>query len=165
MITFKINKKPITYKQSHLNMKKPILFFLLCLLFFNLAAAQSVKNSLYKGTVDGKIPVTIYIKAEENPCTADLMYTSMYRYDKSGSWIQLDITQNKKSENKFVFVEHDFTGVMILKKEGNTFSGLWISPDTKKQLKIDVKEVLMTKKEIENYEKKMEKINYDNNDC
>lgn len=145
---------------------KKILSLLLSILFFSLADAQSsAKTSLYKGTVDGKTPVTFYIKTEENPCTADLMYTAIYRYDKSGSWIQLDITQNKKSENKFVLVEHGFTGVMILKKESNTFSGLWISPDTKKQLKIDVKEVLMTKKEIENYEKKMEKINYENNDC
>jgi len=146
-------------------MKRSVLSFLLCLLFFNLTAAQSVKTSLYKGTVDGKTPVTFYIKTEENPCNAELQYTAMYRYDKSGSWIQLNITQNTKSENKFVLVEHGFTGVMILKKESNTFSGLWISPDTKKQLKIDVKEVLMTKKEIENYEKKMEKLNYENNDC
>lgn len=146
-------------------MKKSILSFLLCIFFFNLAGAQSAKTSLYKGTVDGKTPVTFYIKTEENPCNAELQYTAMYRYDKSGSWIQLNITQNTKSENKFVLVEHGFTGVMILKKESNTFSGLWISPDTKKQLKIDVKEVLMTKKEIENYEKKMEKINYENNDC
>lgn len=146
-------------------MKKSILSFLLCIFFFNLAGAQSAKTSLYKGTVDGKTPVTFYIKTEENPCNAELQYTAMYRYDKSGSWIQLNITQNTKSENKFVLVEHGFTGVMILKKESNTFSGLWISPDTKKQLKIDVKEVLMTKKEIENYEKKMEKLNYENNDC
>lgn len=146
-------------------MKKSILSFLLCIFFFSLAGAQSAKTSLYKGTVDGKTPVTFYIKTEENPCNAELQYTAMYRYDKSGSWIQLNITQNTKSENKFVLVEHGFTGVMILKKESNTFSGLWISPDTKKQLKIDVKEVLMTKKEIENYEKKMEKINYENNDC
>lgn len=146
-------------------MKKSILSFLLCIFFFSLAGAQSAKTSLYKGTVDGKTPVTFYIKTEENPCNAELQYTAMYRYDKSGSWIQLNITQNTKSENKFVLVEHGFTGVMILKKESNTFSGLWISPDTKKQLKIDVKEVLMTKKEIENYEKKMEKLNYENNDC
>lgn len=146
-------------------MKRSFLSLLLCIFFFSLAGAQSAKTSLYKGTVDGKTPVTFYIKTEENPCNAELQYTAMYRYDKSGSWIQLNITQNTKSENKFVLVEHGFTGVMILKKESNTFSGLWISPDTKKQLKIDVKEVLMTKKEIENYEKKMEKLNYENNDC
>jgi len=146
-------------------MKKSILFLLLCIFFFNLADAQSVKNSLYKGTVDGKTSVTFYIKTEENPCTADLMYTSMYRYGKTGSWIQLDITQNKKNENHFVLVEHGFSGVMILKKDGANFNGLWISPDSKKQLKVDLKEVTMTKKEIENYESKMEKINYENNDC
>jgi hypothetical protein len=146
-------------------MKRSVLSLLLCIFFFSLANAQSVKTNLYKGTVDGKTPVTFYIKTEENPCNAELQYTAMYRYDKSGSWIQLNITQNTKSENKFVLVEHGFTGVMILKKESNTFSGLWISPDTKKQLKIDVKEALMTNKEIENYEKKMEKINHENNDC
>lgn len=146
-------------------MKRSVLSLLLCIFFFSLANAQSVKTNLYKGTVDGKTPVTFYIKTKENPCNAELQYTAMYRYDKSGSWIQLNITQNTKSENKFVLVEHGFTGVMILKKESNTFSGLWISPDTKKQLKIDVKEALMTNKEIENYEKKMEKINHENNDC
>lgn len=146
-------------------MKRSVLSLLLCIFFFSLADAQSVKTNLYKGTVDGKTPVTFYIKTEENPCNAELQYTAMYRYDKSGSWIQLNITQNTKSENKFVLVEHGFTGVMILKKESNTFSGLWISPDTKKQLKIDVKEALMTNKEIENYEKKMDKINHENNDC
>ena len=109
---------------------KKILSLLLCIFFFSLAGAQSAKTSLYKGTVDGKTPVTFYIKTEENPCNAELQYTAMYRYDKSGSWIQLNITQNTKSENKFVLVEHGFTGVMILKKESNTFSGLWISPDT-----------------------------------
>lgn len=143
-------------------------FFLLAI-FFVLssinAKAQTVIHTLYKGKIDGKIPVTCYIKTEENPCTADLMHTSMYRYDKSGTWIQLDITQNKKNENQFILVEHGFSGVMILKKEGTNFNGLWISPDSKKQLKVELKESKMTKKEIENYETKMEKVNYENNDC
>jgi hypothetical protein len=135
-------------------------------MFFTIdAIAQSAKSNLYKGTIDGKIAVTIYIKEEENPCTADIMYTSMYRYDKSGNWIQLDITQNKKNENQFVLVEYGFSGVMILKKESLNFNGIWISPDSKKQLKVNLKEVRMTKKEIESYEDKMEKVNYENNDC
>jgi len=52
-----------------------------------------------------------------------------------------------------------------LKKIENTFSGLWISPDTKKQLKVELKEVSMTKKELTDFEKTMEKVNYENNDC
>lgn len=147
-------------------MKKTILFFILCFSFFNHANAQTAPIfNLYKGTIDAKIPVTLYIKTQENPCTADLMYMAMYRYDKSGKWIQLDITQDQKGENKFVMVEHGFSGVLILKKTGTTFSGLWISPDAKKQLKIDLKEASMTKKEIEKYDKIVEDVNYQNNDC
>jgi len=148
-------------------MKKVILFFAISFSFLNSLSAQSQVPTfnLYKGTVDGKIPVTVYIKTEENPCTADLMYTSMYRYNKSNNWIQLNVTQNKKKENEFVLVEHGFSGVLILKKTGNTFTGLWISPDATKQMKVDLKEASMTKKELDNYEKTMEKVNYENNDC
>jgi hypothetical protein len=148
-------------------MKKIISFFVLCLSFFNQAAAQSQSpaSNLYKGTVDGKTPITVYIKTEENPCTADLMYTSMYRQNKSKNWIQLNITQNRKKENEFVLVEQGFSGVLILQKLGDSFTGLWISPDAKKQLKVDLKEASMTKKELENFEKTLEKVNYENNDC
>lgn len=148
-------------------MKKIILSFLICLSFLNHLNAQSQApvSNLYKGTLDGKTPVTIYIKTEENPCTADLMYTAMYRYNKSNNWIQLDITQNIKKENQFIMVEHGFTGVLILSKTGSTFTGLWISPDTKKQLNVDLKEVSITKKDVENYEKIMDSVNYNNNDC
>lgn len=148
-------------------MKKVLFFIVICFSILNQLAAQSQTpaSNLYKGTLDGKTPITIYIKTEENPCTADLMYTSMYRYNKSKKWIQLDITQNKKKENEFVMVEYGFSGVLILQKTGNSFSGLWISPDTKKQLKVDLKEATMNKKELENYEKTMEKVNYENHDC
>ena len=144
-------------------MKKLILLLtVFCALISIDSKAQSAKSNLYKGTIDGKILVTFYIKEEESPCTGDLMYTSMYKYDKSGSWIQLDITTN---QNQFVLVEHGFSGVMVLKKSETTFTGLWISPDTKKQLKVDLKEVRLIKKEIETYENKMEEVNYQNNDC
>ncbi|MNE33989.1 hypothetical protein D3C87_948390 [compost metagenome] len=148
-------------------MKKVIFFIAICFSFLNQLSAQSQTSAsnLYKGTVDGKTPVTVYIKTEENPCTADLIYTSMYRQNKSKNWIQLNVTQNRKKENEFVLVEQGFSGVLILQKSGNSFTGLWISPDTKKQLKIDLKEASMTKKELENFEKTLEKVNYENNDC
>jgi len=147
-------------------MKKALFFIAICFSFFNQLSAQSQESvsNLYKGTVDGKTPVTFYIKTRENQCNADLDYVAMYRY-KSGKWIQLYPTQSKKVENEFVMVEHGFSGVLILKKTGNTFSGLWISPDAKKQLKIEVKEASMTKKDIENYENTMERVSFENNDC
>ncbi|MDP5200915.1 hypothetical protein [Flavobacterium sp. DG2-3] len=147
-------------------MKKVILLIIICFSFLSQSKAQSQTpaSNLYKGTFDGKTPITLYIQTSENQCNAELDYASMYRY-KSNKWIQVYITQNKKIENEFVMVEHGFSGVLILKKVGNTFSGLWISPDTKKQLKIELKEVSMTKKEIEKYTSEMERVSFDNNDC
>ncbi|WP_343705654.1 hypothetical protein [Flavobacterium sp.] len=147
-------------------MKKVIFFVAICFSFLNQSSAQSQTSAsnLYKGTVDGKTPVTFYIKTQENQCTADLDYIAIYRY-KSNKWIYLNVTQNRKVENEFIMVEHGFSGALMLKKIGNTFSGLWISPDTKKQLKIEVKETSMTKKEIENYEQTLERVSFENNDC
>ncbi|QLC65899.1 hypothetical protein LPB248_06250 [Flavobacterium sp. LPB0248] len=146
-------------------MKKVIFFIAICFSFLNQLSAQTKASNLYKGTVDGKTPITLYIQTSENQCNADLSYAAMYRYNKSKNWIQIYPTQNKKKENEFVMVEHNFSGVLILQKSGNTFTGLWISPDAKKQLKVDVKETPMTKKEIENYEQTMERVSFDNNDC
>lgn len=146
-------------------MKKVIFFIAICFSFLNQLSAQTTASNLYKGTVDGKTPITLYIQTSENQCNADLSYAAMYRYNKSKNWIQIYPTQNKKKENEFVMVEHNFSGVLILQKSGNTFTGLWISPDAKKQLKVDVKETPMTKKEIENYLQTMERVSFDNNDC
>lgn len=146
-------------------MKKVIFFIAICFSFLNQLSAQTTASNLYKGTVDGKTPITLYIQTSENQCNADLSYAAIYRYNKSKNWIQIYPTQNKKKENEFVMVEHNFSGVLILQKIGNTFTGLWISPDAKKQLKVDLKETPMTKKEIENYEQTMERVSFDNNDC
>ncbi|MCM0664512.1 hypothetical protein [Flavobacterium tyrosinilyticum] len=146
-------------------MKKVIFFIAICFSFLNQLSAQTTASNLYKGTVDGKTPITLYIQTSENQCNADLSYAAMYRYNKSKNWIQIYPTQNKKKENEFVMVEHNFSGVLILQKSGNTFTGLWISPDAKKQLKVEVKETPMTKKEIENYQQTMERVSFDNNDC
>lgn len=87
-------------------MKKTVLFFILCFSFLSNLQAQSEApvSNLYKGTIDGKFPITLYIKTQESPCTGELMFTSMYRYNKSNDWIQLRVTQNAK-ENEFVLVE------------------------------------------------------------
>lgn len=146
-------------------MKKVIFFIAICFSFLNQLSAQTTASNLYKGTVDGKTSITLYIQTSENQCNADLSYAAMYRYNKSKNWIQIYPTQNKKKENEFVMVEHNFSGVLILQKSGNTFTGLWISPDAKKQLKVEVKETPMTKKEIENYQQTMERVSFDNNDC
>ena len=144
-------------------MKKLILLLTVFCAFISFdSKAQSWKSNVYEGTIDGKISVTFYIQQQENECSTDLFYTSMYRYDKSGSWIQLHVTANRQNVNQFVLVEEGFSGFMVLKKNENNFNGLWISPDTKKQLKVELKQVGLSKKERETYEKKMYEVNYQN---
>jgi hypothetical protein len=73
-------------------MKKSIFTFAFALLLFFVSFnyAQNRISHLYKGTVDGKTPVTMLIISEENDCTADLQYTAMYQYDNVSNWLQLD---------------------------------------------------------------------------
>ena len=125
--------------------------------------AQDTKFYLYKGTVDGNMPVTLFLKAEYNGCTADAFYQGMYQYDKKSTWLQVYPTQNSK--NQFALVEYGFSGVLILQQNGKSFNGTWISPDTKRQLKVELKEVALPKAEKEKLEKKLEEVHYENHDC
>ena len=140
---------------------KNILVFLL-LFIGGAVKAQETTFHLYKGTVDG-LPVTLFLKAEYNGCTADAFYQGMYQYDKKSTWLQVYPTRNDK--NQFVMVEYGFSGVMILQKTGKNFTGTWISPDTKRQLKVVLKEMPLNKADKEKHEKKLEEVNYENHDC
>nr|WP_279379601.1 hypothetical protein [Riemerella anatipestifer] len=42
---------------------------------------------------------------------------------------------------------------------------MWISPDTKKQLKVELVQEKLQPKEKEVYEQKLENLNYENHDC
>ncbi|HCM34227.1 hypothetical protein [Chryseobacterium sp.] len=124
--------------------------------------AQS-NPTLYKGTMNGKMPITLFIQAIENGCGGDPYYDAMYRYDKVSNWLQLSVTEGVKQQ--LAMVEEGFTGLMIVKKEGDMMNGTWISPDGKKQIPVELKKVTISKKEIESYQDKMEKLNYENHDC
>jgi elongation factor P hydroxylase len=62
-------------------------------------------------------------------------------------------------------VEHFNTGIFILKRENNQLIGLWISPDGKKQLKVELKKVKINPKQIESFENALDNENYQVNDC
>ena len=141
---------------------KPLYTFLL-LFTITIALGQNTKSYLYKGTVDGKLPITMYLKSEDNGCTPKLQYEGMYKYDKVSNWLQLEVTTNDKGQ--FILTEYDFTGVLILQKTAEGFNGIWISPDTKRQLKVVLKKEKLSEKDKEQYEDKYEKLNHSNYDC
>ncbi|MGU3373632.1 hypothetical protein [Chryseobacterium sp. M5A1_1a] len=143
-------------------MLKQILLILTITLFSVSLYAQN-NSTIYKGTVNGKMPVTLFIQTVENGCGGDPYYNAMYRYEKVSNWLQLNVTEGVKQQ--LAMVEEGFTGLMILKKEGDMMNGTWISPDGKKQIPVELKKVTVSKKEMESYQDRMEKLNYENHDC
>ena len=151
----KSTKKIKTNKMNYI----VTLIILLSSLYIN---AQDVKKEVYKGTLNDKI-ITLYLQSEEHPCIDDDIYYGMYQYNSSNGWIQLKVSKNDK--NQFVFVEYNFTGILILEKNNSNFNGLWISPDSKKQLNVLLKKVELSKEELNEYQNIFERVNYENNDC
>lgn len=121
---------------------------------------------LYTGMVDGKIAVTMFLYITTNECSGDPEYQGIYRYDKNpgtDDWLLLEINNN--AQQQFVMVETDFTGVMVLQKSGDTYSGIWIHPDGKKQLKVVFKKQPLPKAQVEKYLEFLENTNHRYHDC
>jgi hypothetical protein len=144
-------------------MTKTIFTTFLLLITMVTANAQEIKSEVYEGKIDGKTPLTLYLQSYENGCTTDPMYNGMYKYNGKSEWLQVNITTNNNTQ--FVLVEYGFTGVLILKKEGDEFEGTWISPDTKRQLKVTFKKVDISKEKMKVLEDTFEEVNYVNYDC
>jgi len=144
-------------------MKITTIFLLLISFFSN--AQQIISQEKYVGTIDGKINISFYLKIEERGCPS-IIASGIYKYtdNKSANWILLDTTFSEKAQ-QYTFVEHYNTGIMLLKRNSENLQGLWISPDGKKQLKVNLKKIKQSKAEIEKMENELEKANYSANDC
>lgn len=144
-------------------MKITTIFLLLISFFSN--AQQIISQEKYVGTIDGKINISFYLKIEETGCPS-IIASGIYKYtdNKSANWILLDTTFSEKAQ-QYTFVEHYNTGIMLLKRNSENLQGLWISPDGKKQLKVNLKKIIQSKAEIEKMEDELEKAKYSANDC
>lgn len=130
-----------------------------------ISAQKILAQEKYVGAIDGKINISFYLKIEETGCP-NVIASGIYKYtdNKNGNWILLDTTFSEKAQ-QYTFVEHYNTGLMLLKRNSDNFQGLWISPDGKKQFKVNLKKIKQTKAEIEKMEDELEKANYNANDC
>ncbi|MNR35399.1 hypothetical protein D3C85_1532430 [compost metagenome] len=104
-----------------------------------------------------------YLKQLPNNCGGSDTYEAMYQYGKGKNWIEL-LNQTDEKGN-FCFTEIRFTGVLILKKTAKGMSGIWISPDMKRQLKVNLTLQKLSATEIEELEKRLEVTHYENFDC
>lgn len=144
-------------------MKKTITILIFIFIAFIKLNAQEIGSEVYTGFMNENIPITLYLQAQANECNGEIYYVGMYQYDGKSNWLQLNISQNNKMQ--FVMVEHKFTGVLLLQKSKNNYTGIWISPDSKKQFKVELNQVAVPTKEMESFEDTFEEVNYENNDC
>ena len=145
---------------------KFVLVFLFSFISFKAISAEESTDTVYKGTINNR-PVILYLKEYPNPCGGETgyLYTGIYQYGTTlgKNWLELTITGNGKGN--FCLTEYNFSGVMIVKKNGNRLNGVWISPDGKTQLKVALEEINLSVKEKEVIETDLERTHYENNDC
>ncbi|WP_346316147.1 hypothetical protein [Chitinophaga sp. YIM B06452] len=144
-------------------------FILIAINFFLLpvnASAQKAEPQLFAGTIDGKIAITLYLHAEEHHCEPRLVYEGIYKYDKvpgNDSWLWLKIDYNDAGQ--YVMLEERVTGVMILRKENDGFSGIWIHPDGVTQRKVVLKKKQVSKEVLDKHKQYFDDTNYRYHDC
>ncbi|MFP8893278.1 hypothetical protein [Chryseobacterium cucumeris] len=112
--------------------------------------ATSFRNKLYKGKIDGKYPVTVFIsrlyKGESENDTSS--FTALYWYDKNKKLIPWD---GKMKGNHISITENDHYDEAVGKwiprafveadMNGNTISGTWQDDKTKKYLTLELEEL------------------------
>ena len=62
-------------------------------------------------------------------------------------------------------VEYGLTGLMILKETAKNFNGIWISPDKKKQLKVNFEKKKVSEAQQERLIQILDELNYTSNEC
>ena len=145
-------------------MKTKLIITVTLLMFSILSQAQDSFRFFYaEGLMDGKMKVTMVGTSEISSCTAETLYMIMYKYDNTSKWLLLDVDYDDKSN--FSMVEYGFTGLMILKETPKNFNGIWISPDQKRQLKVNFEKKKVSEAQQERLIQILEDLNYSYNDC
>ncbi len=137
---------------------------LICTLLMSLSIkAQSVISYLYKGKMDDKMEVTLYLQEYGDPCNGKPLYRGMYKYDGVSKWLALEISTD--DQGNFIMTERPYTGTMLLKKKMDKYIGTWLKPDGTKRLKVEWRQQYLSSDEMERYEKDYEELIYFLDDC
>ncbi len=145
---------------------KKIMSILFLLMTLNLVAQDEIlSQEYYEGVINNNVEISMYIEIGEDGCPrtyAKAIYK--YKNNEKNKWILLKSTFSKQKK-QFTFVEFHNTGILLLNKETNSLNGLWISPDGKKQFKVELNKIEVDNKKIEHLEEQLEKEYYYAYDC
>lgn len=129
-------------------------------------SSQVINTILYKGTLNTTTVIWLYINEQEQPCGGDrTIINAMYKYENQKKWLLLDVTADQQKKN-YCMVEDNFTGVLLLENKGDSFIGNWISPNAKKQFKVELQKVELDIKTNEKLEETLfDVLIYGRDDC
>lgn len=145
-------------------MKVYVIAFLLLVTNITFGQDTIISQELYEGKLGGK-DISLYLKISEDGCPrAYAAGIYKYKQNKTDDWLLLDIVFSE-TKNQFTMVEHYNTGILLLTRNASTLKGIWISPDGKKQLEVNLSKSKISTKDIEILEEKLENENYNANDC
>ncbi|MCL5245338.1 hypothetical protein M4I21_05930 [Cellulophaga sp. 20_2_10] len=124
------------------------------------------RNILYKGTLNGKTKISLYLNEQEHPCGGEMtLLNAMYKYDNQKKWLLLNTTTDIQKK-KYCMVEDNFTGALFLEEEGDYLRGNWVSPDTKQKYEVELKKVDLNKIEKDKLDEILfDDLLYSKNDC
>ncbi|MBC9933496.1 hypothetical protein [Chitinophaga qingshengii] len=120
---------------------------------------------LYEGSIDDKLPITLYLVAIPGNCGGEPYYQAIYRYDKKGpdQWLLLEVRHNRSG--RYALVEERFSGLMILQKNDNGFSGTWIHPNGVIRKKVVLRNKHLPKTDVKKYENYLDAAQRETDDC
>ena len=113
-------------------------------------------GKLYKGTINGKIKITLYLSGLDAGTYADAIAGS-YKYDSKNNYILLNGYRNNKGNFSLVELSTaNFTGIFLGNLIKNKIVGNWISADQKRNYPVDLIQVSATKAQLTIFQKAIE---------
>ncbi len=127
------------------------IFTLLFVIILNKTFAQT--SRLYKGTINNKIKITLYLEGLDEGINADPVIGS-YKYDNNKDYILLNGYRNNEGNISLVELSSvNFTGTFLGTLNKKRIIGKWISANQKKTYAFDLTEIVSTKEQLSNFKK------------
>lgn len=127
----------------------------ICTLFMLSVVSQTFAQSirLYKGTINNTFKITLYLQGLDEGTHADPIIGS-YKYDSKKDYILLNGYRNNEGNISLVEMSSaNFTGTFLGTIEQKRIVGKWISADQKKTYVFELKEIVLSRDQLNNFKK------------
>ena len=133
-------------------MNKLLTILTILLLIFTIQTFGQT-GKLYKGTINNNIKITLYLQGLDEGTNADPII-GIYKYDNKKNYILLNGYRNNDGNISLVELSTaNFSGTFLGTITKNCIVGKWISANQKKNYSFELKEIVATTEQINNFQK------------